>query len=159
MPWQLLRITDDLLGDGAWHGLLRSSSSAPVSDRAGDNGATIFVPVGGSGQSGVAQVFDQTKIAIIAAWCTSDGTPIAGEGTALAMEPVQIVRVPHPTATGQASERLIVGAPVDATSAVGTWAPVYLDAGPASIASVRVSGADATGVTGAARIAVWVWTR
>lgn len=159
MPWQVLRITDDLDDDGAWHGLTRSSSSAPPSGRSGDDGATIFVPVGGAGQAGVASVFSDTKIAIVAAWCTEAGGPLPGEGTALVLQPVQIVSLPHPVATGQRSERLIVGAPVDVTPQVGTWAPVYLDAGPGSLASVRVSGADATGVAGAARVALWVWTR
>jgi hypothetical protein len=159
MPWTLLRLTTDLVADGAWHGLARESTSAPASDRASDSGATIFIPVGGAGQEGIARVFDDTKIAVVAAWCTTGGSPIAGEGTALILEPVQIVSLPHPVAQGQRSERLIVGAAVDATAAVGTWAPVYLDAGPASWASVRVSGADATGVAGAARVAIWVWTR
>jgi hypothetical protein len=158
MPWTLLRLTTDLVADGDWHGLARESTSAPASDRASDSGASIFIPVGG-GQPGTAVVFKHTRIAVTVAWCTAGGSPIAGEGTALILEPVQIVSLPHPVAQGQRSERLIVGAAVDATAAVGTWAPVYLECGPASWASARVSGADATGVSGAARVAIWVWTR
>jgi hypothetical protein len=153
MPWQLLRLTTNLTADGAWHGLARSSASAPASNRTGDAGATIFVPVGGG--SSTARVWDGQSILVRLGWCDTDGQPLAGAGTRIDAQPVTIDALPHPTAPGQYADRLSVG---EVRQGVA-WEPLYLRVGPATIASVRLSAMDGTGVTGAARVAVWVWVQ
>jgi hypothetical protein len=150
MPWTLLRITDDLADDGAWHGLAREHEDAPPSGRTGDGGETIFVRVGGG--PGTAAVFDDLSILVRIGWCTADGSPVAGPGTSIEAQPVTIDRLPHPTNGAQWSERLSVGD----IQAAAAWTPLYMRIGPAALASVRLT----TMVNAlAARVAVWVWTR
>jgi hypothetical protein len=146
MPWILCRLTTDLTADGAWHGLALGAAGGP-------SAGAIF-PVG-TGHAGAAQVFDGNKILASAQWCTADGSPVAGEGAALDLQPVIVGQFPHPTNAAQSTERLLVGAAVS----LAAWAPVLLEVGPAGRATIRQSAADATGVSGAARIALYYWAR
>jgi hypothetical protein len=146
MPWILSRLTADLTADAAWHGLAVGAAGGP-------SAGAIF-PVG-TGRTGAAQVFDGNKILVSAQWCTADGSPVAGAGVALDLQPVIVGQFPHPTAPAQSTDRLLVGAAVS----LAAWAPVLLEVGPASRATIRQSAADATGVSGAARIALYYWAR
>jgi hypothetical protein len=155
MPWTLLRLTTNLTDDGAWHGLARSSSSAPASGRTGDSGATIFVSC--APQPGCALVNAQGNMTIRVGWCLSDGNPVAGLGTSITIEPVTIDALPHPAITPrQVTERLSVGDPREhATDTPVPWCPLYLYVGGAAWASVRLTNMVNAS---AARVAVWVWT-
>mgnify|MGYP000084182134 CR=1 FL=1 len=133
MPWRLARLTADLTDDDAWLGLARGASGGPAENE-------LFHVAAGEH---AAQVFDANKILITTAWCSADGSPLAGAGVALDLQPVIVAPLPHATAPGQTSDRLLVGAAVS----LAAWAPVLLEVGPVSLATVRVSGADATGVT------------
>lgn len=146
MPWTLLRLTDDLNDDGAWHGLERSDASAPTST--GDG--SIFLPVGQG--SGSAVVTGDLEIMVRVGWCTDAGSFVAGAGTSLTVEPVTIDQLPHPTNASQRIDVLSVG---DAREA-SAWVPMYLRVGPAALVSVRLSSMV---FASAARVAVWVWTR
>ena len=156
MPWQLLRLTTNLTADADWRGLERASASAPASGRASDSGATIFVPCGGSGASS-AVVNAQGEIAIRVAWCSAAGIPVAGAGTSITIEPVTIDALAMPTNAAQRIEVLSVGAPREhATATPVPYAPLFLYVGTAALASVRLTNMVNAG---AARVAVWVWTR
>lgn len=146
MPWILCRLTADLNADGAWHGLALGAAGGPS--------PSALFPVG-TGRSGAAQVFDGNKILVSAQWCTADGSPVAGAGVALDLQPVIVGTFPHPTNAAQSTDRLLVGVAVS----FAAWAPVLLEVGPVSRATIRQSAADATGVTGAARIALYYWAR
>lgn len=156
MAWITLRITDDLTDDGPWHGLARSSTDAPPSDRADDDGATIFVPC--APQPGCALVNPSGEMLVRVGWCTSTGSPVAGLGTSITIEPVTIDSLPHPLISPrQATERLSVGEPREhATATPVPWCPLFLYVGGAAWASVRLTNMVNAS---AARVAVWVWTR
>jgi hypothetical protein len=150
MPWTLLRLTTNLVADGDWRGLARSSSSAPDSTGTG----SIFVSTGT--ESGQALVRDN-RITVRVGWASAGGTPVAGAGTSITVEPVTIDSLPHPVTPGQRIEILNVGEPrAHSADDPVIWAPLYLYVGEAAWASVRVSNAVNAS---AARVAVWVWTR
>lgn len=146
MRWTLCRLTTNLTADGAWHGLAYGGSGAPST--------SIFLPVGGSG-AGNAVVVGDEEILVRIGWCDAGGSPLAGAGVRIDAQPVTVDRLPHPTAASQFAERLSVG---EARQGVA-WEPLYLWVGPAGRVSVRLSAMDATGVAGATRAAVWIWTR
>jgi hypothetical protein len=105
--------------------------------------------------AGCAVVYEDLSILVRLGWCDADGQPLAGAGTRIDAQPVTIDALPHPTAAGQYVDRLSVGE----TRQGVAWEPLYLRVGPATIATVRLSSMDATGVASAARVAVWVWVR
>lgn len=155
MPWTLVRLTTNLTADADWRGLERSSASAPASNRASDSGATIFVPCGGG--PGTALVNAEGKIAVKVGWCSSASIPVSGVGTSITIEPVTIDALAMPTNSGQLLEVLSVGEPREHAAATPVpWTPLFLYVGHAALATVRLSNMVNAG---AARVAVWVWTR
>lgn len=138
MPWKLARVTEDLVADSDWTGIVLGVPDAPDE--------SIFFSVG---TSGGAELDSQSRVEIRVGWLDDTMSPILGRGASLDAQAISLETLVTPT--GQTMQVVSSGTVLSTVA----WLPLQLQASPRGRWSVRLSNMSGPG--GATRVGVWYW--